>query len=267
MNADEPLANSGGAPDFHVVIPSRNPDNLLACVEAIRKREPSLPPERIIVVDDGARAAAEVLLPGVRWIAGIQPFIYARNVNLGIRAAGTDVILLNDDAILRTREGFSRLAEQTRDRPTLGACSAAVRGIAGNSDQHPAGAQEPRDGTYGISFICVYLPGWVYQKIGPLDERFSGYGYDDNDYCTRILRKGLRLGIWDGCIVDHPGRLVSSYRSRPDFPALVAENQKLFVKKWGRIDVAHRAAARSDPARPRFSFRQWIRGVFRGEGS
>ena len=103
---------------FSVVIPSARAQNLIPCVRAILDREPDLPPDRIIVVDDGARADAEAHLPPVRWVTGIKPFVFARNANLGIRTAATDVILLNDD----TRPVTPRLhpAGGTGPRPPRG---------------------------------------------------------------------------------------------------------------------------------------------------
>src|SRR5579859_2307756 len=144
--------------DFSVVILSANAANLVPCVRAVLSHEPDLAAGRIIVVDDGARTGAEPILPGVRWIPGKKPFVFARNANLGIRAADTDVILLNDDACLVTPRGFTQLAEQARSRAKLGALSAGIRGIAGNGNQQATGRNEFRDGTYGVSFICVYLP-------------------------------------------------------------------------------------------------------------
>jgi len=64
--------------NFSVVIPSRNPANLIPCVRSLLTAEPAMAPEQIIVVDDGARAGAEASLPAVRWVTGITPFIFAR---------------------------------------------------------------------------------------------------------------------------------------------------------------------------------------------
>ena len=88
--------------NWHVVILSAQASNLVPCAESLLSNEPNLPRERIIVVDDGARAEAAAKLPGVRWVKGRKPFIYARNANIGLRTAGTDAILLNDDARLIT---------------------------------------------------------------------------------------------------------------------------------------------------------------------
>ena len=86
---------------------------------------------------------------------------------------------------------------------------------------------EPRQ----LCFVCVYLPRSTLERIGPLDERFTGYGFEDDDYSDRIRDAGLRLAICDACIVDHSGRLRSTYRSRADFADLSACNQRLYRSK------------------------------------
>jgi len=92
-----------------VIIPSKNVLNLWGCLPAIK----ALDSARVIVVDDGVdwptNGSAEWNLSawGVKdVIGGVKPFVFARNVNLGIVAAGTDdVILANDDCILRSKVG------------------------------------------------------------------------------------------------------------------------------------------------------------------
>lgn len=217
---------------YKVVILSARASNLVPCVQSVLECEPDLPPGNIIVVDDGARAEAEPLLPQVSWITGAKPFIFARNANIGIGEAASDVILLNDDARLVTERGFTRLVEEARSHPNLGVCSAGICGAVGNPRQLASGRGEFRDEARALAFVCVYIPRSVFESIGPLDERFTGYGFDDNDYCARALAAGLRLGIWDGCIVDHTGELPSTFRTRPDLAKLFEQNRRLFAEKW-----------------------------------
>lgn len=218
---------------FSVVIPSASASNLIACVHALRSCEPKLPASKILVVDDGARTAATERLP-VTWIPGAQPFIYARNVNLGIAAADDeDVILLNDDARLLTWRGFTNLAAQVRFRATVGACSAAIRGVVCNRRQLAGPGTLFRAEPNLLAFICVYLPRAVINLIGPFDERFVGYGFEDFDYCTRIREAGLELAVWDGCVVDHTGQVPSTFRSRRDFSELLDLGRELYTEKWG----------------------------------
>ena len=219
---------------FSVVILSGRTANLVPCVQSIVACEPGLSSTSIVVVDDGARAEAESVLPPLTWVPGERPFIFARNANRGIAAVTGDVILMNDDARLVTPAGFTRLSEEVRRRPAVGVCSAGVRGVVGNPRQLALPRAEFRVDPHGLAFICVYLPRRVLQRLGPLDERFVGYGFEDNDYCARAVAAGLQLGIWDGCVVDHSGALPSTYRTRPDLPVLFEHSRRLYREKWGR---------------------------------
>jgi GT2 family glycosyltransferase len=220
---------------YRVVILSARAANLVPCVRSILSNQPDLPPDRLLVVDDGARADAEPCLPGVRWLDGVKPFVYARNANLGIcETAGDDVILLNDDARLLTPGGFASLAREVESRPGLGICSAAVQGAVGNPSQLATARHELRFEERTLAFVCVYIPRYALERLGPLDERFTGYGFEDNDYCARALASGFRLGIWDGCVVDHSGELPSTFRTRPDLWTLFEHNRESFRLKWGR---------------------------------
>ena len=220
---------------YRVVILSARASNLIACVNALKKHEPELPPDHIVVVDDGARAEAESELPGITWISGQQPFIFARNANLGIAATGRDdVVLLNDDACLSTPRGLTLLAEEMAGNPDVGICSAGIQGAVGNPLQKPRGRRGIYREKRALAFVCVYLTRRLITALGPLDERFVGYGFEDNDYCTRALQGGFALGIWDGCEVDHRGHLPSTFRSNPKHVAGLRQNRILYRNKWSR---------------------------------
>jgi len=216
-----------------VIIPSKTAANLAPCIKAVRDAGEKC---RIIVVDDGVdfaglrKAASNGLLDGVTIIAGQKPFVFSRNCNIGIReAGGDDVILLNDDALLTTRGGFSLLQKEA-DRHTEYGCIGATTNVTGQILQKPQG--RGLRGVHHIAFMCVLIPRRTIDKIGMLDERYClDYGVEDRDYCETINRAGLRVGVHDGCFVDH-SRLVSSYRGRPMAPGRSDKNRALFLKKF-----------------------------------
>lgn len=212
---------------FSVVILSKNPDNLTACVKSIQANEPGT---RIIVVDDGARAGAGHL--AVTWVDGVKPFLFARNANLGIAAAGEDdIILMNDDARLLTRGGFQKLAAAGADYALT---SSAVTGCCGNPRQiHRNRFSGSRVEANPIAFICVFIPRAIWKQIGQLDERFDGYGCEDTDYCYRVTRAGLQMGICDDCLVEH-GKLPSTFRTRPDITEIHKHARAKLYAKWGQ---------------------------------
>jgi len=226
--AAEPAAEPA---DFSVVILSARAGNLVPCVQALRAAEPTLDPARIVVVDDGARAEAEAALPGITWVDGVRPFIFSRNANRGLARVDGDAVLLNDDALLETPGGFAAMLREARARAGTGIVSAAVRGVVGNPNQQPGGAAwrlEPRV----LSFVCVGLPAATRQRLGPLDERFEDYGFEDNDYCARASAAGMQLAVTEACVVRHDGSLPSTFRTRPDIDRLFRANQRRFDEKW-----------------------------------
>lgn len=215
---------------FSIIIPSRNVLNLVPSVEAVRRAEPTA---EIIVVDDGVDwSAALHLLCSVKVVPGVKPFIFSRNVNLGIQSCVGDVVLLNDDAILETPFGFHELEEASRAHPEFGVIS-AVTNVVGNLAQTPKDQglrEEPRT----LAFVCVYIPRATIERIGLLDERFSGYGWEDNDYCRRVREAGLKLGIFDDCFVDHSS-LHSTFRGSPRAPGDIAAGREIYRAKWGDL--------------------------------
>jgi GT2 family glycosyltransferase len=224
-----------------VVIPSKTASNVGPCLRAIIERDPNC---ARIVVDDGVDwSAVDVPRDQFSIVPGSRPFVFARNCNIGIRKAlnrGADgVVLMNDDALLKTPDGFSTLAGLATLNPEYGII-AAVTNSAGNPKQFPK-VQWPaplprehklRDEPRMVCFVCVYIPRTTIESVGYLDERFVWYGMDDDDYSFMVRKAGFKLGIYDGCFVDHLS-LKSSFRGDPRTPSDFRQNMQLFIDKWG----------------------------------
>ena len=258
---------------FSIVILSRDPGNLVPCVRRIWEKEPNLPREKIIVVNDGAWPEAEKQWHGtdhfpvmvdvtshlrfkrfasITWIEGDKPFIFARNANIGIHAAGTDdVLLLNDDALLETPAGFTRLAAMAVQHPEFGIIASTCNNV-GNLNQERisgggiygmgirGGMCDPREDPRQVCFIAVLIPRATIDRVGLLDEDLTGYGFDDDLYCVSIRRAGLKIGIWDGCFVDHAS-LRSSYRSEENYFRF-QQNAKIYERKLIEMGMAENEA-------------------------
>lgn len=224
---------------FAVVIPSKTVSNLIPCMEAIWKNEAKDTP--IVVVDDGLSpndAQREIFRRFDKencplWISSDKPnpFVFAAAINKGIRkAAPLDVVITNDDAILETPDGFSILQQSAEEHPEYGIIG-AVTNVTGQPLQQPQniGLREVPH----IAFVCVLIPRRTIEQIGLLDERYClDYGVEDRDYCEAVTRAGLKVGVHDGCFVDH-GSLVSTFRGDPKMPKSFARNYQLFKEKWG----------------------------------
>jgi GT2 family glycosyltransferase len=214
-----------------VIIPSKTVANLVPCIAAIRAHEPKV---RIDVIDDGLvldRNACYAIYSQASITPGQKPFIFARNVNLGIQAAGDDdVILLNDDALLETPGGFTALQRVSQENPDYGIIG-AVTNVTGQL------LQRPMDIGLRVvphfAFVCVFIPRTTIERVGLLDERYClDYGVEDRDYCEAVRRAGLKCGVYDRCFVDH-SKLTSSFRGDPHTPRSFARNWQLFQEKWG----------------------------------
>lgn len=231
---------------FSVIIPSKNAGNLFACVDAIRQCEPGFPSDRIIAVDDGLVGVPD----GIRVVPGAKPFIFSRNCNLGIMAANpqmniqrhksdsVDVILLNDDALLKTPGGFTALAAVAADHPEYGVISGVTNSVGNRAQlQKDIGLREERR---MVCFICAYIPRATFERVGLLDERYVDYGMDDDDYCFSVRAAGLKIGIFDGCFVDHLS-LKSSFRGPAGRGGNFMPNLARFKQKWGMDNWGHPA--------------------------
>ena len=229
-----------------VVILSKSDVNVSACVAALAAHGERVSDGGVIVVDDGLshECIARLAAQGVRVVAGQKPFIFARNANVGIRAAHCDVVLLNDDALLLTDHGLTQLAAHAT-RVGAAVCSARVDGKCGNSAQRVDTAL-PADGDVThqtLAFIATYISHECWTALDGLDERFDGYGYEDDDFCTRASCCGFKLAVAppEVCTVRHQAGesgTMPSFRSQPDVARLKAHNAKLFDYKWTSSEPA-----------------------------
>jgi glycosyltransferase involved in cell wall biosynthesis len=236
---------------FSVIIPSKTITNLVPCIQAVFRHEPKL--ERIVVVDDGIdwteEATAE--LEGITCIPGEKPFVFSRNVNIGIRhtlpkiettcsgdlrptfmdgQAEEGVVVLNDDALLESRGGFSLLERASEEHPEFGLIGVTTN-ITGQPFQQPRGIGLREIATF--AFVGVFIPAHTLRTVGLMDERFNAdYGCEDADYIESVTRAGFKIGVHDGCYVDH-GSLTSTFRGDPKAPKSFKQNLGLLMQKWG----------------------------------
>lgn len=204
------------------------------CVKAVNGNDPTV---YVIAVDDGIDFPKDGNWGDIGFgvQSGIKPFVYAQNCNKGIRTALCSpicdgVVLLNDDALLTTSGGFSTLAQAAKDHPEYGLIAATCNNV-GNRNQWNRGIglrEDPRM----VCFVAVYIPRTTIERVGLLDERYVAYGFEDDDYCLSVRRAGLKIGIHDGCYVDH-GSLKSTFRGDPKARVNLQDGREIFIKKWG----------------------------------
>ena len=227
--------------NYAVIIPSNTLSNLMPCIAAVLKHEPELDPQRIIVVDDGLAeediSVWRAITGHCTVIYGQKPFVFSRNINVGIREAmkyqGLEgVVLQNDDALLESPGGFSLLATEAEAHPEYG-----IIGATTNKTGQPLQWRRTGEGSGlrtvpHIAFVCVYIPRRTLETVGLLDEDFNeGYGCDDRAYCEVVARAGLKIGVHDFCYCDH-GSLRSTYRGDPNAPGDFSKNYAILMRKF-----------------------------------
>lgn len=227
---------------FHVVIPSKTISNLEASLGSVFANEPRLSRSWIIVVDDGVewRAHAD-LVSAATILQGPRVFCFSRNVNIGIQWAvehGADgIIIMNDDATLLTPNGFTAMMQAAYDHPEYGVISAAITAHVGNHNQNPRhGSNSLRGERNSLAYVCVGMTRRTLDTIGLLDEDFSqDYGWEDIAHCREARNAGLKLGVFDGCLVEH-GRLPSTFRQANRSVSVYNRNAAVFYRKYGDLD-------------------------------
>ena len=198
MMANEPkLKNSpisSPAKNYAVVVLNRYPELAQKFIKSIRATHDPMP--SIVVVRDRNDATYG---DGVNVIDGREPFVFAANANIGIQYyADRDVFLCNDDIECFERDFFPTLYDISRAYPKCGLLSPLIKGGVGSGIQNYFQRDEvwknlPNEVNVGgvVCFPCVLLKRKMIRRVGLLDENFTGYGLEDDDYCIRARMNGF----------------------------------------------------------------------------
>jgi hypothetical protein len=230
-NFDPTLIHHGrpdDSPPWTVIVPSRSDEKILDFVANLLEAQPEILPDQIVVVSDGLSEETRDALCDVTWVEGKSPFVYPRAINMGAAAADpdSDLVFLGDDVRLIAPYAIEHLQRRSGD---AAAVAPEVVGVCGQPAQRVGSPLSEAD---WLTFVCAYIPRRVWDAVGPLDERFVGYGYDDMDWCVRAKEHGP-FRVFHDIRVLH--REDSSYRSQDDWEAKYKQNLKIFEDKWGRM--------------------------------
>ena len=177
----------------------------------------------------------------VSWLAGrphtkvaqdFAPFVFARASNLGARAASGEALLfLNDDCFFRDPSDVHALCSALND-PSCGAV-APLATYAGNPDMRGQSATgEVRRTFRPLNGFCVALRRGTFYGVGGWDERYRGYGTDDDDLATQLMQRHYRLRVNGAVCVDHVGH-ASFGRDWEHIHSEIEKWGAVFAEKWG----------------------------------
>lgn len=200
-----------------VIIPVWNGAGVVGrCLDALAAQVPA--PAEIICVDNASvDDSADVVAarPGIRLLRQAVNLGFAGGVNVGLAAAGGDLlILLNQDCLVRPG-WLAALSEAAAASPGVLGCT--IYHADGVVDHR--GALMKRPMAYGehLTAECEapvrpvdYVTGaafavarQVWQSLGPLDDGFYPGYYEDADYCYRARRKGFPVACSPKAEADH----------------------------------------------------------------
>lgn len=190
------------------VIPSRTDAYLQACLNSLENSEPGST-HVVIVGDNGISAELKARWPQVQFVPIPPPFVFAKAINRMVAHGNptADILVLNDDTEMLTPKWLTTIQHvlTLATHQPYGMLSLQIEGGVGNEEQQARGLSpgDVVDCTKPVMFVAVVVPRAVWDAVGPLDERFVGYGFDDNDYSKRIADANFKGGVCGAATVKH----------------------------------------------------------------
>ena len=228
---------------WSVVLNYKNPNDTVTCVQALKKECSS-----IVVVDNGGSNMSyltSVLRPGVVVVATEQNLGFAGGMNYGIRYAlelgAEDIVIVNNDtvpfqgwmsALITAREiGYDIVSPIILD---VGEMKIDLAGYVLSWAEVGASQVIPVNKIYA-TFMMIGRD--TFHEVGFFDEDFFHY-CEDNDYCSRAISCGKRLGYalnafaWHrgGGTLDHKAPEAWYYHARNSL-ILFSREQEVAVQK------------------------------------
>jgi O-antigen biosynthesis protein len=139
---------------------------------------------------------------------------FARNVNLGLRLASGDFLaVVGNDSRVVAGDVYDLCVPEAVASPVV--------------DGKPG--IEP-DGFHGTFWVA---PRQVIERVGPLDERFEGAFFEDDDYLERLRQAGVATMQVPSVRVESSrvGLTMSKVAAQAD--TWYAANERRFAEKWG----------------------------------
>ncbi|MFQ5418695.1 MAG: glycosyltransferase family 2 protein, partial [Myxococcota bacterium] len=220
------------------------------CLEALRGAWDPAYPTEIVVVDNGSTDGSIAFLekqPDVKLIATGENLGAPRARNRAIPVTRGDWIVFMDNDAVVTPGWLARLRYHADVDPVVGCvCPQSDRASHGQQiayeggdsfeainafADHLAGRQRRR-ARYGFLFssFCVLVRRAVIDRIGGFDERFSPWGFEDDDFALRVQLSGFRVRVALDVFVRHE---TYSGPKLDRHEQLLLRNWRRFAEKWG----------------------------------
>lgn len=208
----------------NVVIPTKSKANIEILLKSISEAKTFVPFQVTIVWD---KTDKNTDAPWVENKHYEDDFIFARNVNRGMKPT-CDNVILNDDT--KVNDWWLDEMQAAAYHGTLGIVSPLITDV-GREQQHVSVQKEGVFYTVEsdfLCFVCIYLPRAVVTKVGQFDEHFIWYGYEDNDFGERVKNNGFELKITHRTYIEHKRHSTYGEEAAKN----VQKASDYFDKKW-----------------------------------
>jgi GT2 family glycosyltransferase/trans-aconitate methyltransferase len=173
---------------------------------------------------------------------------FARSYNMLMTIAPDDYICLVNNDIVVTPEWNKRLTNHFNMHSDLGLIGPVSNFASGlqikndikyksKSELYNEAEKIYHEGLGGlrfcdrVAFFCVILKRELLVKVGFLDERFDPGNFEDDDYCLRTKKAGLKIAYCSDVFVHHYGSVTFKKRNL-DYNRILQEQKNVFYAKW-----------------------------------
>lgn len=232
-----------------ILIPSNTPERLDRCLRSMGGYRTKA------VVLAGPEVMACLVTPACTVVPQDTSFCFAREINKGLELIGPteDALILNDDTVVSPDvitaliEAALRFNGKCILSPALTGRITVEEPWKRTDDLVPERGMKWRRVQW-IPFFCAYIPAEVRDILRKstdhgnivggrdLDERFTGYGGEDDDYCYRARRARIPIIVLPKLTIhhgwpddDHAARWGEKRRIAPGRPLMGME---IFRDKW-----------------------------------
>jgi len=182
--------------------------------------------DEYIIVDDGSPYRTWTLTGDrVRMIRREENRGYPAAVNLGLREATGDVLIISNNDIVFTPHWFDELLKPLQRGYDIS--SIRITDSDGWTTEDKI--------TEGDKFGSLWaMKRRVYETIGGFDESFGRGTFEDTDYRRRAIQAGFRIAKNHNGLVEHIAR--ATFRVVDPEGDGFRRNREIFRRKWGTVE-------------------------------
>jgi len=212
------------------IVPSFSDDLLEAFFASMERSQPGSVAS-VIVGDNGLSPAFRAAWPQACYVpVPADPFIGAQAINRCVAAAPAyaDLLLLNDDMHVESPAWLERIES------VLATLSPLVGIVNVTCPPTTAPVASVAIAQTAVAFLGGAIPRRVWNSVGSWDERYTGYGFEDTDYCFRLWHAGYAIGLTAAVAIPHTGSVgyIRRHGSWDAVRQLCDRSFEAFYTKW-----------------------------------